>query len=43
MWGFCKNKCVKWKKQILDVKNRKIYAQADVIALSLLKQGPMLI
>ena len=34
MWGFCKNKCVKWKKQILDVQNGKIYAQADVIALT---------
>ena len=34
MWGFCKNKCVKWKKQILDMQNGKIYAQADVIALT---------
>ena len=34
MWVFCKNKCVKQKNQILDVQNRKIYAQADVIALS---------
>ena len=33
MWVFCKNKCVKQKKQILDVQNGKIYAQADVIAL----------
>ena len=34
MWGFSINNCVKWKKQILDVQNGKIYAQADVIDLS---------
>ena len=30
---FYKNKCVKWKKLILDVQNGKIYIQADIIAL----------
>ena len=33
MCVFCKNKCVKQKKQVLDMQNGKIYAQADENAL----------
>ena len=33
MWVFYKNKCVKQKKQVLSVKQKESYAQADVITL----------
>ena len=33
MWMFCKNDGVKYKKQVLSVKQTESYAQADVIAL----------
>ena len=34
MWVFCKNECVKQKKQVLEVQNEKNFAPTDVIALS---------
>ena len=36
MWVFCKNECVKQKKQVLEVQNRKFFAPTDVIALILI-------
>ena len=34
MWVFCKNECVKQKKQVLEVQNGKFFAPTDVIALT---------
>ena len=34
MWVFCKNECVKQKKQVLEVQNGKNFTPTDVIALN---------
>ena len=39
MWVFCKNECVKQKKQVLDVQNGKFFASTDAIALRMFTEN----